>query len=159
MVLHLWGLYVAGGTVLMCGDGVAEWSRRWTWDQVAIGFNPDSGNHILSLLFLPWGVATIIILIILLLHWDPWWRTCLVRGHPSFKTTVSDTFLFTWMGLFRLQQDFRIQIYLSEGSKNGFEMHFECAFSPFRILTFNMVPPLSSCLHVNEPLTKEHPCF
>ena len=29
-----------------------------------------------------------------------------------------------WVGLFRLQPDFRIQIRLSESNKNGFEMHF-----------------------------------
>ena len=38
--------------------------------------------------------------------------------------TMTLTMLLSWMGLFRLQLDFRIHISLRKQNKNGFEMHF-----------------------------------
>ena len=39
-----------------------------------------------------------------------------------------------WVGICRLQPYFRLKC-LTESSQNGFEMHFGCEFSPFRIQT------------------------
>ena len=45
-----------------------------------------------------------------------------------------------WVGLFRLQLDFRIEV-SSKSNKNGVEMPFECDFSPFRIQTLSRSHP------------------
>ena len=47
----------------------------------------------------------------------------------------------TWVGLFRLQLDFRIQIFFLESNENDFVMHSECEFSPFRIQTLTWSRP------------------
>ena len=48
----------------------------------------------------------------------------------KFQATVS--FPHTWLGLFRLQPDFRVQM-SQKAIKNSFEMHFEYDFSHFKI--------------------------
>ena len=48
----------------------------------------------------------------------------------------------TWVWLFRLQPDFRIQI-SQKWIQNGFEVHFKCDFSPFRIQTLIWSYPLT----------------
>ena len=47
---------------------------------------------------------------------------------------------YAWMGLFGLYPDWGFR-YLSESDKNGFEMHFECYFSPLRIQTLTWSRP------------------
>ena len=58
------------------------------------------------------------------------------------KPSVSLTSGTSWVRLFRLQPDFGIQI-SQKATKNGFEMHFECDLSPFRIQTLNWSHPWS----------------
>ena len=51
-----------------------------------------------------------------------------------------------WMGLYRLQLDFRIQISFQNEKKKerkDVEMHFKCDFSPLRIQTVTLPHPLS----------------
>ena len=60
----------------------------------------------------------------------------------------------SWVGRFRLQPDFRIQI-SQKAIKYGFEMHFECDFSPFRIQTLTLSRPCRCRKHIGTVL----PCW
>ena len=60
-----------------------------------------------------------------------WYRQCHTGVHTKLCILL---FSYSWVGLFKLQLDFRIQIFQT-AIKNGFEMHFGCDLSPFRIQT------------------------
>ena len=69
------------------------------------------------------------------------------NGLISFKTAIVIApawQTFTWVGLFRLQPDFRIQIPLRKLRKNGVEMYFECDFSSLQDSDFRLVPLMCS---------------
>ena len=64
---------------------------------------------------------------------NPW---CMVwkLGILQISAKPLSFYLSTWVGLFRLLLDFRIQISqkaIEKRKKKGFEMHFECDFPPF----------------------------
>ena len=73
---------------------------------------------------------------------SPWQRSVSVDLSPCCGLPVFAKETGAWVGLFSLQPDFRIRD-ISESNKNGFEMHFQCDFSPFRVQT----------------LTWSHPCY
>ena len=84
-----------------------------------------------------------------------------LRSHPpyafpSFSSSSSSSFsivlLLSWVGPFQLQLDFMIQIFFFRKQfkiLKRLEMHFWCAFSPFRIQTFTWSHPCitSTCVH------------
>ena len=75
------------------------------------------------------------------------------------KVIIEIWILSAWLGHFRRQPDFRIQltfkIFQKKKMKKGFKMHFECKFSPFRIQTLTLSHPWRRCGAAAETLRRQ----
>ena len=76
--------------------------------------------------------------------WIVWWLLDKVRVVILVYHRFTRHWAVAWRGLFLLQLDFRIQIFQKAvKKKKGFEMDFECDFSPFWIQTITWSEPYS----------------